>query len=112
MTSWRVLVGDAREQLAELQPASVQCIVTSPPYWGLRDYGTARWDGGDDECSHRVAATGSTQNKDNNNREGVPFADVCGKCGARRIDAQLGLEPTPDAYVASLAALEKGGGDE
>lgn len=39
MTTWRVLVGDVRERLAELPDASVQCIVTSPPYWGLRDYG-------------------------------------------------------------------------
>jgi DNA modification methylase len=40
MSEWRVLVGDVREQLARLPEASVQCIVTSPPYWGLRDYGT------------------------------------------------------------------------
>lgn len=37
--SWQVLVGDVREQLALLSDASVQCCVTSPPYWGLRDYG-------------------------------------------------------------------------
>lgn len=35
----RVLVGDNRERLAELDAGSVQCVVTSPPYWGLRDYG-------------------------------------------------------------------------
>ncbi len=34
-----ILVGDAREQMATLEAESVQCIVTSPPYWGLRDYG-------------------------------------------------------------------------
>jgi DNA modification methylase len=34
-----VLIGDCRTRLAELAPASVQCCVTSPPYWGLRDYG-------------------------------------------------------------------------
>jgi DNA modification methylase len=32
-------VGDVREELAKLQTASVDCVVTSPPYWGLRDYG-------------------------------------------------------------------------
>jgi site-specific DNA-methyltransferase (cytosine-N4-specific) len=32
-------VGDAREVIAELPEASVDCVVTSPPYWGLRDYG-------------------------------------------------------------------------
>jgi DNA modification methylase len=36
-----VLVGDALEQLRTLPDASVQCCVTSPPYWGLRDYGVA-----------------------------------------------------------------------
>lgn len=41
MTTWQVLVGDVRERLAELPDGSVQCCVTSPPYWGLRDYGVA-----------------------------------------------------------------------
>lgn len=35
----RVLNGDCREVLRELPDASVQCCVTSPPYFGLRDYG-------------------------------------------------------------------------
>jgi len=35
-----VLVGDARERLAELPDRSVDCVVTSPPYFNLRDYGT------------------------------------------------------------------------
>jgi site-specific DNA-methyltransferase (adenine-specific) len=35
----QILVGDARERLAELPSASVDCIITSPPYWALRDYG-------------------------------------------------------------------------
>jgi len=34
-----VLQGDAREQLATMGDGSVQCVVTSPPYYGLRDYG-------------------------------------------------------------------------
>ena len=37
--SWVVRQGDALEQLAELPDDSVHCVVTSPPYWGLRDYG-------------------------------------------------------------------------
>jgi len=32
-------VGDAAQVLAELPDRSVDCVVTSPPYWGLRDYG-------------------------------------------------------------------------
>lgn len=35
----RVLTGDCRELLPTLEAESVQCVVTSPPYWGLRDYG-------------------------------------------------------------------------
>lgn len=36
-----VLVGDARERLAELPEASVDCVITSPPYYQLRNYGVA-----------------------------------------------------------------------
>src|SRR5215472_14536133 len=34
-----VHLGDVREILPQLPPESVDCVVTSPPYWGLRDYG-------------------------------------------------------------------------
>lgn len=37
--SVQILIGDCRERLAELPDASVHCCVTSPPYFGLRDYG-------------------------------------------------------------------------
>jgi DNA modification methylase len=36
-----ILHGDCRDVLRTLPSASVQCVVTSPPYWGLRDYGVA-----------------------------------------------------------------------
>lgn len=35
----RVLIGDAEEKLREIPDESIHCIVTSPPYWDLRDYG-------------------------------------------------------------------------
>jgi DNA modification methylase len=60
VSEWRLLVGDVRETLAGLPDQAVQCCVTSPPYWGLRDYGHA---------------------------------------------GQIGLEATPDAYVAELVAV-------
>lgn len=41
LPSVRILVGDALEQLRALPDESVHCVVTSPPYWGLRDYGVA-----------------------------------------------------------------------
>jgi DNA modification methylase len=55
-----VIQGDVREVLKTLDDESVQCVVTSPPYWGLRDYG---------------------------------------------VDDQLGLEATPEAYVANMVAV-------
>ena len=34
----QVLIGDSQEILPKLKTGSIQCCVTSPPYWGLRDY--------------------------------------------------------------------------
>ena len=55
-----VYQGDCRAVLAEMPAESVHCVVTSPPYWGLRDYG---------------------------------------------VGGQLGLEPTPEEYVANMVAV-------
>lgn len=38
VATYRVLIGDVREQLRQLPDASVQCVITSPPYYGLRSY--------------------------------------------------------------------------
>ena len=35
----RILTGDARDVLKTLPDNSIDCVVTSPPYFGLRDYG-------------------------------------------------------------------------
>ncbi len=112
--TWQLLVGDVRDQLAQLGPESVQCVVTSPPYWGVRDYGTATWEGGDAVCDHQGephrtasninANTGTGTDRKNAERRQF-FRETCGKCGARRVDAQLGLEPTPGAYVANMVAV-------
>jgi DNA modification methylase len=56
MQTWKVLVGDVRAKLAELPDASVQTCVTSPPYWGLRDYGVAGQIGLEDSADAYVAA--------------------------------------------------------
>ena len=55
-----ILIGDCRDVLKTLADKSVNCCVTSPPYFGLRDYG---------------------------------------------VDGQIGLEQTPDAYVAELVSV-------
>lgn len=39
MSAVNIIVGDCREQLAKLPEGSAHCCVTSPPYFGLRDYG-------------------------------------------------------------------------
>jgi len=90
-----------------LADQSVQCAITSPPYWGLRDYGTASWIGGDAECDHKPAPTQGNggQRADRTFTADPPYRNTCGKCGATRQDAQLGLEPTPEEYVANMVAV-------
>lgn len=39
MNNVQILIGDVRSRLSEMSDKSVQCVITSPPYWGLRDYG-------------------------------------------------------------------------
>lgn len=39
MPSYSVIIGDARKSLQQLESNSVHTCITSPPYWGLRDYG-------------------------------------------------------------------------
>ena len=96
-----------------------RCAVTSPPYWGLRDYGTATWEGGKAGCDHLAERKSSTErvktelilmlsamgpSRSNHGKEPA-YRDTCGKCGARRIDAQLGLEPTPEEYTARMVGV-------
>lgn len=103
-----VYCGDALETLRRFPDKVVQCCVTSPPYWGLRDYGTATWEGGDPACDHRPPdEAGNTTKPTAGQREhaGRFTGSSCWKCGARRIDQQLGLEPTPDLYVARLVEI-------
>lgn len=121
------LEGDVREVLRGLRARSVQCCVTSPPYWGLRDYGIppSIW-GGDPNCSHEwgaeisVNATNHTDKRRwNHTRNGrnelqpthkrvawlrteVKQRAFC-KCGAWR--GVLGLEPTPQLYVSHLVEI-------
>lgn len=107
-----ILCGDALEQLRGLPDESVQCCVTSPPYWGLRDYGTAKWYGGEPACDHKQGrpgagrADGIVDERSQRNRDGVgSMGGDCAKCGAKRIDSQLGLEKTPEEYVAKMVAV-------
>jgi DNA modification methylase len=96
-----------------MKDKSVQCVVTSPPYWGLRDYGTATWVGGDEGCDHKPNSTNRGKREElpkppagwAERSEYEAFKKNCRKCGATRIDSQIGLEPTPDEYVAKIVAV-------
>ncbi len=110
-----ILHGDCLVKLKEIDEKSVNMCMTSPPYWALRDYGTASWDGGDKNCDH-IANPKATKkfgneefNKNRPSREETKTAgyyeNVCPKCGARRIDKQLGLEPTFEEYVNKLCDI-------
>jgi hypothetical protein len=57
MSDFQLHLGDCLDVLPTLPAGSVQCVVTSPPYFGLRDYGTADWQGGDAECDHLQATS-------------------------------------------------------
>lgn len=54
--SGRLIIGDARTALRELEAGSVQCCVTSPPYWRQRDYGHPDQIGQEDTPSEYVAS--------------------------------------------------------
>lgn len=122
MGNWEIHQGDVFDVLKTLPSASVHCVVTSPPYWGLRDYGIpARIWGGDPDCRHRFAITRvrsghpdrHTEGKDANGNgafgttrgqqgaktargKKIVFGEMC-RCGAWR--GSYGLEPTPEMYV-------------
>jgi len=75
--------------------------------YGLRDYGTAKWEGGDPNCDHNPQKPDGGDRSDRTlplGRGGV-YQTVCGKCGAIRIDEQIGLEQTPDEYIANLVEV-------
>ncbi len=104
----RILIGDCRDGLRRLPDKSVHAVVTSPPYFGLRDYGTAKWEGGSVECDHLVRADPKVESstlgggKKSTGHQQEGFRRVCPRCGARRIDNQIGLEPTPGEFVSAL----------
>lgn len=124
--------GNSLDVLRTLPSNSVHSIVTSPPYWSLRDYGVPAtiW-GGDASCRHtwkaEPTAEGYTskrkwqhQSVDQSGVRHVPsrstdpqgWAQIsrgrfCTRCGAWL--GCLGLEPTPELYVHHLVAiLEEG----
>mgnify|MGYP003655279346 CR=1 FL=1 len=113
MSSIKILQGNCLDRLRDLPEKSVNTCVTSPPYWGLRDYGTGEWVGGDPDCLHMRT---NKMNKENITGQKAMFDQVnavgdsiykseCPKCGATRKDEQLGLEETPEQFTENLVKL-------
>lgn len=112
--TWRcgdhlILVGDVSKRIGELENSSFQCVVTSPPYYGMRDYGTAVWTGGDDPaCDHAIKRQKDAQRP----FDGGPIAHGdfyyqgrCERCGATAADSQLGLEASLDDHQTRLVKV-------
>ena len=100
-----LLQGNVLERIKDIPTKSIQCVVTSPPYWGLRDYGTARWNGGSEECDHKPefkVSSSTTVGSDIKDVGKKYYRNICRKCGAKRVDEQLGLESTPQEYVYNM----------
>ncbi len=111
-----VLRGHVLDVLRELPENSVQCVMTSPPYWGLRAYGTEPqvW-GGRADCVHEWGATVARRRRSEADATSeIESASVGGRnydaqggegcpCGAWR--GELGLEPTPELYIDHLATV-------
>lgn len=113
--NWKLFHGDAQEMLSKLDDNSVDCCVTSPPYYALRDYGTGRWVGGDENCDHSAAKlstrferkmTEKSQKQTTSAGTDVKrYKAVCPHCGAVRVDEQIGLEDSPEAYIERLVGV-------
>ena len=96
MEKIKILQGNCIDKIKELEDNSIDCVVSSPPYFGLRDYGTAQWEGGDPNCDHlgkpqptRSNIHDRTQPQCNNKKDETVreiFKNICKKCGAKRID--------------------------
>ena len=99
-----IKIGDCREKLKELPNNFFHTVITSPPYWGLRDYGTGKWIGGDPNCSHIAGKSRNDADREFGTKETltVQYRDVCKDCGAVREDNQIGMESSPEEYVRKI----------
>jgi len=126
----KIICGDCLEIMKEMPSRSVDMIMTSPPYWGLRDYGIEQIFGGDRDCEHEwgdrnyikpatqvdfsksgLKKDGRTEEnriktniKSSGKRSNNPSdSQLCLKCQAWK--GQLGLEPTPEMYIEHLTII-------
>ncbi len=80
----QIYCGDCIQILRQFNDESINCCITSPPYWNLRNYNTGQWVGGNNNCKHK--------NKNN----------ICQLCGAQYEDRQLGIEKDYNDYIKNL----------
>ena len=109
----KLKIGDNRKKMKEIEDGSIDCVVTSPPYWDLRNYDTPPlvFDG-DPNCEHewsdniyvrnndQTAGEKQKTNKGNAERDTPLVNAFCVKCNAWK--GQLGLEFTPELYIKHL----------
>lgn len=97
---------------------SIDCIITSPPYYSLRSYATEPqiW-GGDKDCNHDwskvitpprggiayTSKVGANRNAEANARDKDIVSDICTECGAWR--GELGREVTPESFINNLCSI-------
>ena len=113
----QIICGDALEVIKTWPAESIDMCMTSPPYWGLRDYGIEQIFGGDKDCEHEwgddIPFSGQkagnktlTGKEQTYLKQNIQFGDkgksgnVCLKCHAWK--GQLGLESTPELYIEHL----------
>ena len=105
----KIEFGDCRETMRKWasQGIKAQTCITSPPYYGLRDYGTAKWEGGDVNCDHVESENKHGGQRADRNQEGYKkkYKDLCKKCGSVREDKQIGLEETPEEYIKAMVEV-------
>lgn len=116
----KIEFGDCREIMKRWidEGVKIQTCITSPPYYGLRDYGTATWEGGDINCDHKNAKMKSRYDypmqegsrhakiaETTKGTDGARWHDECPDCGAIKIDNQIGLEQSVDDYVNNMVEV-------
>jgi len=114
----RIVQGDCREVMRNFPSESIDMVMFSPPYYGLRNYGEATetvW-GGDSNCQHEWSEIVKPKERGSYGESSWhrPGRDVeakwkpqksnfCVKCGAWK--GQLGLEPDWRMYIAHLVEI-------
>ena len=105
----KYLEGNCIDKMKELEDNSIDCVVSSPPYFGLRDYGTAQWQGGDPNCDHETKRSRGDDikegDKQGTNKGSRPNSQRVCYCGAKRIDEQFGLEKSYQDYIANTVKV-------